>query len=171
MDGFTADIFKRFLCTQKRWSKSKQQKAAVRKRKRTTPSEADGSGVDMFQSLQTMARYRSAIQKYFQWKKKPLSSSWCADTKAFFDSVKRTHAHYREQGWEKISIGKNEMKFVVYKELASVLMKSSPMSHAYLVICWNLISHVNNIASLRSCNFDIGSVNNDSFIIQFVKTK
>lgn len=170
-EGFTAEVFKNFLCTQKVWSKSKQRKTAERKRKRATPISGSGEPVDMFQSHQTMSRYRSAIQKYFQMKKSPLSSSWCSDTKAFFDGIKRTHAQYREQGWEKISIGKDELKFVAYKQLARDLIRSSPMSHAYLVVCWNLISRVSNIANLRSANFQEGSVNNDTFVVQFAKTK
>ena len=109
---------------------------------------------DQWNAFQTVSGYKSAIKDYYKDNRIDMGVDVSAMCDEFFAGYKRKIASLKQRGEMSLVEGKRPITFSGYNYIAkkslkdSVDYKLSIFSHAFVVMCWNLIARIVSVGNL-----------------------
>lgn len=106
------------------------------------------------QSLDTssLSGHRSAFMFLFTIFQRPIPIALQSSLKSYFKGKRRDQANEKRKGNGSVTVGKEPMKFSVYRylcrKLLSVGTRCSIFAHCYMTISWNLMCRAGNTSTI-----------------------
>mmetsp|Transcript_10732 Transcript_10732/g.9666 ORF Transcript_10732/g.9666 Transcript_10732/m.9666 type:complete len:273 (+) Transcript_10732:48-866(+) len=128
-----------------------------------------------FKVSSTIGGYWNSIESLHMSASVPISNTLLVEKKKFNAGMKRLIANDKQSGLMSNTEGKSPLDFTAYKLLAMKTLNiqrsyesTSPFSHLYLVLQWNIMKRS---ASVADCNFNNILWSDDCLIVKIFKEK